>query len=201
MPETVDLGISGLEVRTGDHICAFYRGAERDDILVPFLEAGLRTGDKCICVLDTARPASLPALLDDPQVQERLERHQLEFIDFESSYLASGRFVPDRMLEFWEHNVQSALEGGEYRFFRAAGEMTWALRDMPGIDQLATFESEVNRLMPRYPQVYLCVYNIERFSGEQILDVLRTHPKVLLGAMVFDNPYYVEPDEFLALRQ
>jgi hypothetical protein len=105
------------------------------------------------------------------------------------------------MVEFWEHSVQSALEGGEYRFFRAAGEMTWALRDMPGLDQLATFESEVNRFMPRYPQVYLCVYDIERFSGEQLLDMLRTHPKVLLGAMVFDNPYYVEPDEFLALRR
>ena len=24
---------------------------------------------------------------------------------------------------------------------------------------------------------------------------------LILGAMVFDNPYYVEPDEFLALRQ
>jgi MEDS: MEthanogen/methylotroph, DcmR Sensory domain len=201
MPATVDLGISGLEVRTGDHICAFYRGAERDDMLVSFLAAGLRTGDKCICVLDAARPESLLALLDDPQVQERLERRQLEFVDSRDAHRASGQFVPDQMVEFWEHSVQSALEGGQYEFFRAAGEMTWALRDMADLDQLATFESEVNRLMPRYPQVYLCVYDIERFSGEQILDVLKTHPKVLLGAMVFDNPYYVEPDEFLALRQ
>ena len=201
MSATVDLGISGLEVRTGDHICAFYRGAERDDILVPFLEAGLRTGDKCICVLDTARPESLPALLDDPQVQERLERRQLELVDFESSYLASGRFVPDRMLEFWEHNIQSALEGGEYRMVRSAGETHWALGDMPGVDQLVAYESELNRFIPRYPQVILCLYEIERFSGELILDMLKTHPKVLLGAMVFDNPYYVEPDEFLALRR
>jgi hypothetical protein len=140
MSATVDLGISGLEVRTGDHICAFYRGAERDDILVPFLEAGLRTGDKCICVLDTARPESLPALLDDPQVQERLERRQLELVDFESSYLASGRFVPDRMLEFWEHNIQSALEGGEYRMVRSAGETHWAL----GTCQASTSWSPTN---------------------------------------------------------
>jgi MEDS: MEthanogen/methylotroph, DcmR Sensory domain len=201
MPATIDLGLSGLEVRAGDHICALYRGEERDDILVPFLEAGLRTGDKCICVLDAARPESLLALFDDPQVQERLERRQLELVDFENAYPGSGRFVPDRMVEFWEQNVQSALDGGEYRFFRAAGEMTWALRDMPGLDQLAIFESEVNRFMPRYPQVYLCVYDIERFSGEQLLDMLKTHPKVLLGAMVFDNPYYIEPDEFLAVRQ
>jgi hypothetical protein len=201
MTATVDLGPSGLEVRVGDHICAFYRGEERDDILVPFLEAGLRTGDKCICVLDTARPESLPALLDDPQVQERLERRQLELVDFESSYLASGRFIPDRMLEFWERNVQSALEGGEYRMVRSAGETHWALGDMPGVDQLVAYESELNRFIPRYPQVILCLYEIERFSGELILDMLKTHPKVLLGAMVFDNPYYIKPDEFLALHQ
>jgi hypothetical protein len=201
MTATVDLGPSGLEVRVGDHICAFYRGEERDDILVPFLEAGLRVGDKCICVLDTARPESLPALLDDPQVQERLERRQLELVDFESSYLASGRFIPDRMLEFWERNVQLALEGGEYRMVRSAGETHWALGDMPGVDQLVAYESELNRFIPRYPQVILCLYEIERFSGELILDMLKTHPKVLLGAMVFDNPYYIKPDEFLALRQ
>jgi MEDS: MEthanogen/methylotroph, DcmR Sensory domain len=201
MSATIDLGLAGLEVQAGDHICAMSRGAERDNMLASFLEAGLRTGDKCICVLDAARPESLLAELDDPQARERLERRQLELVDFQSAYPDSGSFVPDRMVEFWEHSVQSALEGGEYRFFRAAGEMTWALRDMPGLDQLATFESEVNRFMPRYPQVYLCVYDIERFSGEQLLDMLRTHPKVLLGAMVFDNPYYVEPDEFLALRR
>jgi hypothetical protein len=32
------------------------------------------------------------------------------------------------------------------------------------------------------------------------VDVLKTHPKVLIGGMVLDNPYYLEPDEFLAKR-
>src|SRR6266511_2742173 len=161
MSATVDLGIGGLEVRSGDHICAFYRGAERDDVLVPFLEPGLR---------------------------ERLQRRQLELVDFDSSYLASGQFVPDQMLEFWDHNVGSALQGGDYRFVRAAGEMTWALGDLPGVDQLVAYESELNRFLPRYSQVILCLYNIERFSGALLLDMLKTHPKVLLGGTVFDNP-------------
>jgi sugar diacid utilization regulator len=200
MPVTVDLGVSGLQVRAGDHICAFYRGAERDKVLVPFLRAGLRTGDKCIYVDDGAQPQHLLALLDDPLVDERLERHQLELVAFENAYLTGGEFVLTRMVQFWDDNVRSALEGGKYRFVRSAGEMTWALRDLPGVDQLVAYESELNRFVPRYPQVILCLYDIERFSGELILDMLKTHPKVLLGAMVLDNPYYLEPDEFLALR-
>jgi hypothetical protein len=46
----------------------------------------------------------------------------------------------------------------------------------------------------------LCLwrYVLRRFSGELLVYVLKTHPKVLLGGMVLDNPYYLEPDEFLA---
>jgi hypothetical protein len=59
MPATVDLGVSGIEVHTGDHICAFYRGAERDQVLIPYLQAGPRSGDECICVVDAVEPALL----------------------------------------------------------------------------------------------------------------------------------------------
>jgi hypothetical protein len=48
--------------------------------------------------------------------------------------------------------------------------------------------------------VILCLYELDQFSGEVLVDVLKTHPKVLLGGMVLDNPYYLEPDEFLATR-
>jgi len=90
---------------------------------------------------------------------------------------------------------------GEFGFARAVGEMTWALRQPPGVDELVTYESRLNRFLPRYPQVILCLYELDRFSGEVLVDVLKTHPKVLLGGIVLDNRYYLEPDEFLATRQ
>jgi hypothetical protein len=48
--------------------------------------------------------------------------------------------------------------------------------------------------------VILCLYALDSFSGELLVDVLKTHPKVLLAGMVLDNPYYLEPAEFLASR-
>jgi hypothetical protein len=30
------------------------------------------------------------------------------------------------------------------------------------------------------------------------MNVLKTHPKVLLGGQVFENPYYLSPDRYLA---
>jgi hypothetical protein len=62
-----------------------------------------------------------------------------------------------------------------------------------------TYEAELNRFLPKYPQIILCLYDLERFTdGEALLDILRTHPKVLMSGQVVDNPWYVEPDAFLA---
>jgi MEDS: MEthanogen/methylotroph, DcmR Sensory domain len=193
-------GIPGLDLQAGDHICAFYRGPERDGILVPFLLEGLRTGDKCVCVIDASDLDDLMASLDKPSATDCLQRRQLEFYTSESTYLAGGEFVPDRMMEFWDDNIRAALGEGGYTFVRLVGEMSWGLSDLPGVDQLVAYEAELNRHIHRYPQVNICLYDVERFSGAMILDTLSTHPSVLLNGMVVDNPYYVEPDEFLAGR-
>jgi hypothetical protein len=63
------------------------------------------------------------------------------------------------------------------------------------------YESELNHFLPRYPQVILCLYDLERFDGEVVVDVLKTHPKLLVGCTMLENPYYVEPEEFLATRR
>ena len=49
-----------LDIRAGDHVGAFYWGVEaRDEILLPFLRAGLRAGDPCLCVLHSTEPAAV----------------------------------------------------------------------------------------------------------------------------------------------
>jgi hypothetical protein len=34
-----------------------------------------------------------------------------------------------------------------------------------------------------------------------VVDLLMTHPKLLVGGMLLDNPYYLTADEFIARRQ
>ena len=79
-------------------------------------------------------------------------------------------------------------------------DMSWAHRSQGAVADLIGYESELNRIMSNFPQVNLCLYDLTRCSGDLIMDVLKTHPKALLGGMVIDNPYYLEPDEFLASR-
>jgi hypothetical protein len=202
MPRTTSLGVAGLTLLEGDHVCAFYRGiAERDELLIPYLRDGLASGDRCVCVVDACDPETVLARLGSViDVAAPLAGRQLDVLSSRDTYLLGGGFSTDRMLDFWRTQVAAAIDDGGYHFARSVGEMTWALRDAPGVEALLGYESRLNRFLPEYPQVILCLYDLEAFSGDVIVDILKTHPKVLVGGSLIENPYYVEPDEYLAAR-
>ena len=58
-------------------------------------------------------------------------------------------------------------------------------------------ESEMNRYLPLFPQVILCLYDLDRFGAGIIVDLLKTHPQVLVGGLLVSNPYHQTPDELL----
>jgi AcrR family transcriptional regulator len=196
----VDFGLPGAHLSHGDHVCAFYHGPrERDDILISYLEAGLKSGDKCICIVDSVAPDEVRAQLhNDPNASTAPP--QLELLS-SADYLRDGGFQTDVMLDFWEKTVSAAVCDDGFPFVRIVGEMCWALRDVPGVEELVTYEARVNRFAIRHPQVLLCLYDLDQFSGDIILGVLKTHPKVLAGDSVVANPHYIHPDEFLAAAQ
>lgn len=188
----------GVSIAPGDHICAFYRGrAQRDEVLLPFLRDGIRAGHKCIAVMDDPEFEQITApLAQQLDVEASLGSGQLDLLCSDSAYLAGGSFSLERMLGFWEQGVGAALARSGYSFVRAVGEMTWALRDLPGVEDLVRYEARLNRFLPRYPQVILCLYDLERFTdGQVLMELLRTHPKVLLSGQLLDNPWYIEPDD------
>ncbi len=193
----IEMGQPGILMVPGDHICAFYRGAaQRDDILLPFLREGIRAGDKCLCVLDDpdAERVILPLSLT-VDVDASRRSGQFELLASDAAYLPEGTFRPVEMLAFWEHHVGRAVQHAGYGFVRAVGEMTWALRDLPGVEYLVSYEAELNRFLPRYPQVILCLYDLERFTdGHVLMELLRTHPKVFMSGQLLENPWYLAPD-------
>jgi hypothetical protein len=38
---------------------------------------------------------------------------------------------------------------------------------------------------------------VARFGANVVMDVLRTHPMVIIGGILQQNPFFVPPDEFL----
>jgi hypothetical protein len=58
----------------------------------------------------------------------------------------------------------------------------------------------MNRTIPDQVAV-LCLYDLSRFSGDVVMDVVQAHPRALINEMIVKNPYYIEPGAFLARRE
>ena len=198
----VDLGIPGLAVEPGSHLCAFYGGdSERDEIIIPLLLEGMKVRDRCICLVDRVNPETIIRTLEeDPSARPGLESNCLELVTWDS-ILAIENFEPETILGYWERAFEDALARG-WNFIRGMSEMSWGLRDHPGVigDQFLTVEARFNEIAVRYPQVTICLYDLKLFGGKLLISILKTHPLVLVAGIVHENPYYEEPEAFLASR-
>lgn len=199
----MEFGVPGVPLESGDHICALYVSqAERDQIMLPFLRAGLRAGDKCFCVVDSSPTSQvLEDLGDDVETKDALSRQQLELFTAGETYLRTRPFTTEGILDFWRTTVPVAAAEGGYAFSRVTGEMPWALHDLPDErEEFFRYEAELNRFAPQYPQAILCLYDLGHFGGGILLDLLRTHPKLVVSGQLVENPYYLPPDQYLSSK-
>jgi hypothetical protein len=77
------------------------------------------------------------------------------------------------------------------------GHAEWASGDWPGVDDFLEYECWLNHIIPQYKDAVICLYNLSKCGGNLIIDVMRTHPMILIGGIVQENPFFVPPDEFL----
>src|ERR1700759_4743418 len=97
MRPSVHLGFFDRSVPAGSHICVFYSdAATRDEVVMPFLAQGVRTGDKCICVLASlGRQEGLARLGPHVDLDRSVERGQLALPTPADVYLSTGKLAPD----------------------------------------------------------------------------------------------------------
>ena len=43
----------------------------------------------------------------------------------------------------------------------------------------------------------ICTYDLSKFGASVVMDIMRTHPVVIIGEVLQENPFFVPPDQFL----
>lgn len=195
----LDLGFGGYSCNWGTHICGLYESeAERDEIVFGFLGEGLKAKDLLFYCLAEQTGANLAERFEEvnhtplPQDPE-----QAQILPAKKLYYPEGHFDPRQMDLGLNQFYHSSQAHGSHNI-RASAEMAWALERIPGVEHLMAYEARLNYFIPGKPWVSICLYNITQFSGATIMNVLRTHPYSISGGVVTENPYYQQPDVWLA---
>jgi hypothetical protein len=199
MPRAQDVSLAGRTIRPNQHVCAFFSSKEEEyRVLMPFIKEGFERGEKAFHVVDPAHRETHLGRLGEAgiKVEEAERRGQLEVRRWQEAYLRDGHFKQERMIEL----IQEVLREGKaqgYPLTRLVANMEWALEDRPGVDDIVEYESRLNYVLPKYDDVVVCTYDLAKFGAPVVMDILRTHPMVIVGGILQENPFYAEPDAFI----
>ena len=180
------------------HVCAFFHSREDEyKILIPFMREGLDAGDRAVQIVGAEHRAEQIRRLTESGVDASAAEQsgQLEVLTWENAVLRGGRFDQYAMIGALQ---EIATEGERQGFAitRIWANMGWALGDFPGVHDIVEYESRLNYVLPNYDIAAVCTYDVTQFSAI-VMDILRTHPQVIIGGVLRENPFYVAPDEFL----
>jgi hypothetical protein len=206
MKSRSDQGGSGEPMRfagsvLGDvrHICGFFRTAEEEyQLLMPFIKEGFDRGEKAFHVVDpSVRDQHLRRLTAAGiDVKEAEQDGQLELCNWHDAYLPDGRFDQKRMLAMWKDTFAKSQRQG-FPLTRLLAHMEWSLEDREGVTDLVEYESRFNLFHKGSKDPVICAYELGRYPGDVVVDILRTHPMIIIGGILQENPFFVPPDEFL----
>lgn len=177
------------------HVCAFINSREEaHEVFDPFVLEGLANGERLSFIVGPAERSGLVRHyrqlgLDVPRL---IEQGDFEVRTWAETHLRHGRFDADAMLALSE----ATMRASQLSRIRMVSDMGWAAaQEDPAA--LIAYEARANPLIERYPHVVICVYDAARFGGDVMIDVLRTHPLVLIGGMLQENPFFVPPEQLL----
>ncbi|MFH1445912.1 MAG: MEDS domain-containing protein, partial [Chloroflexota bacterium] len=175
--KTRKLGLDVLsEAPWGTHLCHFYDTKEDlIDTLVPYFKAGLENNEFCMWV--TAKPlevddakASLGEAVEN--LDEYIEKGQIEILDDSQWYTRSGQFNADEALQGWVEKLDQALHRG-FDGLRLAGNTFWLEeRDW---DDFAEYEAAVDNVISKYRTLVICSYSLGKCGQYEIIDVVKNH--------------------------
>jgi len=116
------------DVPWGTHICLFYRTPDDlIDVLVPYFKRGLENNEYCMWV------TSAPLNIGDVKcalkkavrnLDEYIEKGQIELLDYCQWYTRSGEFEADDVLQGWVEKEYQAVKRG-FKGLRITGNASW----------------------------------------------------------------------------
>src|SRR5215212_860911 len=169
-------GIEGLgDISWGTHFCLFYKTKEDLlDFFIPFLKTGLEHKEFCLCVAsepliaENAKQAMQDAI---PNFDRSVAEEQIEITPHTDWYLKDGHFNEQRVLQGWIDKLDQALTKG-FSGVRFAANI---LLEKSEWESFARYEGKLEETLRNLHIEGLCAYNLNHYSGANVLDIMHQH--------------------------
>ena len=196
--------LAGVDLCGQNHVCAFFNTIDEEHrVLRSFFKDGFDHGEKAIHIVESAnRDEYLKGLsAAGINVQEVMETGRLEVLPWTDMYVRNHQFDQDAMLASVESLIQSGAAAGYARTRLVGHHMDWLFLDKPAVNNLLEYEARLNGVLSKYNDPVICNYDLSKVGASVAIDIMRTHPLVIIGGLLRENPFFVLPDQFLEERR
>jgi hypothetical protein len=193
------ISLAGSILADTRHVCAFFHNDDEEyRVLLPFITDGFACGHKAIHVVNPEQRRDHLQRLSAAGIDTAAadQAGQFELRTNTDTYLRDGAFDQDRMLTVFERLASGNASHG-FPLSRIVCRMDWVSQRRDFVDNVIAFESRVNDLWRHHDDAVVCTYRLGQFSGDAVIDIMRTHPMVIVGGILHRNPFYVPPEQFL----
>lgn len=193
------VNLAGTALTHACHACAFFHSKEEEyRVLMPFIMEGFERGDRAFHIVSPEQRAEHLARLAREGIDTAAAeaQGQLEVLDWRETYLVGGRFDQDLMIE----TLLNMIDPGNAppgKMSRNVANMEWALEDRPGVHEIVEYEARLNQALPEQHHPVVCTYDLSQFDASVVIDIMRTHPMVIIGGILQENPFFVPPEQML----
>ncbi len=198
--QNVSLGFTEDAVPEGTHMClVFTKEEERVNSLLKFLLSGLENNERCACFTERISEEDIRKYLESNRIsyKECQDRDSVSVSKTNEVYFPENSFEPERMLSLLSDFYDDSEKLG-FSACRVIGEMEPRIERISGGERLLEYESKVSLLVKEKPITTICQYDAKMFSGGVIMEILKVHPRMIVNGAVVQNPYFIEPEEYLA---
>src|ERR1700752_855608 len=194
-PTAASISLAGSSLGDTRHVCAFFTSDDEEyRVLLPFMKDGFACGHKAIHVVHPDQRADHLRRLAAAGIDTTAtaQRGQFELRSSTETYIRDGHFDQDRMLAVFEQ-LASGNPTRRFPLSRIVCRRGWLAEGRAFVDNVIEFESRVNDVWRRHDDAVICTYLLAQLSGDTVIDVMRTHPMVIIGGFLQRNPFFVSP--------
>jgi hypothetical protein len=162
----------GAEGTDGGHVCVLYAGdREREELLRTFWSQGQLTWHRRVMAAQ----------------EDLAQDFGAEYLGTVQDLFARHGFALDTMIDYWRGLAGAAGS------LRLAADPGGVLREPDRIEDLLRYESALNSCVTGHRMSALCLHDVTGLDGSVVITLFRVHPRIRIGSLSLENPYYVLP--------
>lgn len=191
--------LAGSPLTHSCHVCAFFHTQEEKyQVLMPFIREGFEKGDRAFHIVNENQRAEHIRRLEQEGIDTTAAEAEgrLEVRHWQETYIKDGRFDQHLMIETLKEMIAPG-KAPPGKISRNIANMEWALEDVPGVHDIIEYEARLNQALPKQHDPVICTYDLSRFDASVVIDIMRTHPMVIIGGILQENPFYVPSEDML----